>query len=322
MDQEFFDELDRAITDVGTNTVWKRQIGDLLIWISPITADAQDKVNEVTMNPALGAAVVSMSKKSTLSHAIVGINTIDLTSYRNVPPMFPSTRRDGKITKVSLDKYLFNKMAGWSAHFIDDVFAVYADLTESFQKNNLKEIKFENAKHPIQELQELEARAAEIRSELGMTPLVETSKDEAKPDTSLAAPEDDIESLEEPILAFDPFAVPVNTPDPNPSVRIAAPPITGTVPRPSTTLPIGPTIGLPPQIPSNMIPAPPVPIPRISGNRLTPEMLEIPPERKIYNPMPSVAPEVIDSKLPTAPNQAPIINPRPGNLNPRFAGKR
>jgi len=321
---DFLEELDLAISNVGTNQVWKRKIGDMEIWISPITVTGQDKVNDAITKTDLGAGVVSEGKKVTLSHAIVGINDFDLTDYRDGSPVFPVKGRDGKPAKVSLDKYLYNKMASWSAHLIDDVFAVYADLMETFQKENVKDIKFENAKHPIQELAELEARASELRAQLGMKPLVEQGSEASVSDKAQESSTSDLdedapldrraqETKEEPV-EFNPFdraPVPSRTSAgvsdqlmgqmaSNPGPAVSVPPVQAPVIEFHTNAAVP-------------VPAPPSRPPPVIK-------IDLPPGKELYHSNPSVPNEVMSQKAMQHKNiQRPTIDQVPKNVNPRFA---
>lgn len=201
MDLDFISELEEAISNVGTDTIWKREIGGVLIWISPISLSAQEKVSE-RVSKLEDVIVISESKRLTLSHSIVGIKEFDLSQYRNAGPLFPIRDKEGKVIKVTLDRYVYEKLGQWGAEFLDNLFSVYADLMESFGKENLKDIKFENAKSPHEELAELESRVHEMRDQLGMLPLVE------KVDVEDIAEEDIEKNTEETVeLAgdFNPF---------------------------------------------------------------------------------------------------------------------
>ena len=101
MDHEFLQEIEAAFTNVGRDTIWERDVGDRLIKFTPISLPAQEKVNEVLSNRELGNNIILESKRITLSHSIVGIDSIDLIKYRDAGPIFPTTGRDGKPMKVS-----------------------------------------------------------------------------------------------------------------------------------------------------------------------------------------------------------------------------
>jgi hypothetical protein len=184
MDTEELLELEQAFTNVGREEIWEKQIGDHSIKLSPISFPAQEKVNEVLSNKALGNNVVAETKRVTLSHSIVGLDGIDLTKYREAGPVFTILdRKSGKNLKVVLDRYVYEKLNTWSAQYIDDLFEVYADLNESHQKSNLKNIKFENLKEPQIELLELEERVSELRRQLGKPQLIEGAV-EVQPESS------------------------------------------------------------------------------------------------------------------------------------------
>jgi len=204
---DFFSELERNLTNVGSSKYWKKEVGDIVIWLSPITTFGQEKVNDLLVNTdSLGLNIINETKRVSLSFSIVGINDIDLREFRDTVPRFPVQGRDGKATKVSLDKFIYHKMNSWSAQYIDDLFSVLTDCLESEQKENLKNIKFENAKDPVEELKELEEKAAEIRSNLGMPKMVEY-KETPKPEPT---PEKEVEAVSETSEVspeFDPFTV-------------------------------------------------------------------------------------------------------------------
>lgn len=177
---DFIEELEKAVTNAGSDQVWKRTVGDVVLWFSPMTFVGQEKTNETLGRDDLGVNVVYESKRVTLSNSIVGIGNLDFRSWRAGQAVFPIINKEGKNVKVPLEKYLYEKMATWGGQYVDDVFSVYADLIESHQKENLKEIRFENAKDPKLELLELEARAAELRKQLNMPPLVEVGSPAAE----------------------------------------------------------------------------------------------------------------------------------------------
>lgn len=183
MDDTFFQELDAHITNVGTNKCWKRKVGDLEIWFSPIPYTAQLKANETIANEDLGTGAVQETKRVALSHSIVGFDGFDLRKYRDAGPVFPMviTDRDGngrkaqKTVKVDLPKYIYTKIAGWDSELVDVAFQIFADLMESNKRDSMKEVRFENAKDPMDELAEVEARASELRDQLSLPQMVEAA---------------------------------------------------------------------------------------------------------------------------------------------------
>jgi hypothetical protein len=283
---DFLAELERNISNIGSSKCWKREVGDVVLWYSPITLHGQEKVNELLSNAdGLGMNIINETKRITLSFSIVGINDIDLRDFRDNVPRFPITK-DGKHTKVTLDRYIYQKMISWSSQFVDDAFSVLADLVETDQKSNLKNIKFENAKDPKTELRELEARVSELRSSLDMPRLVE---EVLKPDPTPQEPED---SENEPknvmSVDFDPFSrlmpqkatEPVETP-----VSVVAP-----APSPANPPPLDRTVR------DN------------KGNVV-----------QAYSATPSIPEEVIESPRPSTKGPAPVIDSGFVNRNPRFS---
>ena len=213
MDADFIAELDKDISNIGSEKHWKKTVGGVELWISPLTLIGQEKVSETIANSELGAAIVAESKRVTLAHAIVGIGKHDLRPYRHGSPVFPSKNKEGKPIKVALEKYIYEKLAYWGNEFVEDLFNVYADVMETHKKENLKDVKFDNLKTPSEELAELMLRVAEIREQLGLRPLVE-------------APEEATEEAEEaspPVVKqFDPFET-VDDPGHEPPVYVGDP---------------------------------------------------------------------------------------------------
>lgn len=296
MSDDLFAELERNLTNVGSNKVWKRQIGDFTVWFSPITLQGQEKVSELLGNSEkIGLNIINETKRITLSYSIVGINDVDLREYRDNQPHFPVIGRDGKHTKVSLDKYLYIKMQDWSAQFIDDAFSILSDLFESDQKENLKNIKFENAKDPNDELLELEARVSELRENLGKPQLVEKTKVDVKPAEPVKpVVQPRVDEPEPSDVEFDPFMK-----------------VSGSVPRGVEKPDITRNDNKPVAPPVRTIPDIPVldrTFKDANGNVIN-----------AYVPNPSVPNEVIES--PTVPVRVPppVINPTVQNHNPRFS---
>jgi hypothetical protein len=212
MDQDFIAELDAALSNVGSDVLWKRTIGGVELWISPLQLLGQEKVAETINKMDLGANIINESKRMTLAHAIVGIGEHDLRQYRDGSPVFPIPGKDGKSARTTLDRYLYHKLGTWGAEYINDVFSVYADLMESFQKENVKDIRFDNAKDLREELAEVQARVFELRQQLNMPPLVE-GDEPADPEVSanegFEPPDESSDEPSEPTppTSFDPFTV-------------------------------------------------------------------------------------------------------------------
>ena len=287
---DFLADLERNITNLGSSKYWKKQIGDVVLWLSPITLHGQERVNEILANSEnLGMNVINETKRVTLSFSIVGINDIDLREYRNNQPIFPSIGKDGKPTKVALDKYIYNKMQAWSSQFIDDVFSVMADLIQTEQKENLKNIKFENAKDPEEELAELESRVAELRENLGKPQLVEAKKVEEK-EPEEAPVINQLPSRDVVEVDFDPFA----------KVTKQAP---ASVPGQSQ-----------PQVP---IPQPQAPVPQTPIERIVKDPNGNP--INAFTSSPSVPNEVVEAPSIQVKSPPPVIDPVVVNRNPRFS---
>lgn len=279
---DFIAELEKNISKVGADKVWKRKIGDTEIWFSPISLYAQERISEMMNNSEqLGINVLHETKHLMLSFAITGINGIDLRPYRDIAPYFPVVGKDGKTTKVSLDKYLYQKMTSWSGQFIDDAFSVYTDLIETHQKENLANIKFENSKTPQDELKELEERVAELKKELNQN--APEAPPVAKPESSVA-PEEPVLSVE-----FDPFA----------KIEMNKPPTAV----PTQTSPAVQTQASNTQIPD------------IASKQSAAKAAE----DELFSSAP-VNPNVIDRPMMTA-NGPPVIN-APVSANPRFNPQR
>lgn len=186
---DFIAELDAAVSNIGSDVVWIRTVGGVKLMISPLTMVGQEKVTDV-ITKMTGSTIVAESKRVTLSHAIVGVGDFDLRQYRG-SAVFPSKGRDGKQAYVTLDRYMYDKIGTWGSQFVDDVFVVYSDLLESLQRDNLKDIKFENVRSPLDELVELEARVRELRQQLNMPGLIEREDDGEDGDRADTEPPDE-----------------------------------------------------------------------------------------------------------------------------------
>jgi hypothetical protein len=220
---DLLDKLDESFSYVGTSMLWKTPIGNRVIWMCPISFMGQMHVNEVMSDESLGQNLILETKRVTLSYAIVGIDDLDLTGKRDSFE-FPIKDKSGKVVKTSLQKYIYEKIRGWSGQYVDDAFAVYADLTESHQKENLKEVKFQNARDPRDELSELEEKAADMRRQIGMPELVEKVDPSIK-EEFFKTEGDERKEEAKPVMEeeqFDPFKT-VKTvdeePDPVPVVK-------------------------------------------------------------------------------------------------------
>lgn len=210
MDDKFFQQLDEALTNVGSDKYWERKIGGHVVWLSPVPFKSQHKVNEL-LTQELGSNVVGEVKRMTLSYAIVGFDGHDLRPYRNEIAQFPTIdpRDSKKQLKVALHKYLSYKMEEWGTEWVDSAFEVFADIMESVKKENLKEVKFENAKDKREELAELEEKVRDIRFELEMPRLVEEKPESEVPEKTKSEPEPEpdpaVEKSKSESPSFNPF---------------------------------------------------------------------------------------------------------------------
>jgi hypothetical protein len=135
-------------------------------------------------NQSLGIHILSEVKRTTLSYVIVGLDDIDFRQHDKYGP-FPS-KKDGKPTYLSRDRYMYAKLANWPAQMIDDIFSVFTDLMTSYEIENLKNIEFKNKKSQLEELEELEIRIQNIRAELGMPRLIEATDEPTKQEKKAA----------------------------------------------------------------------------------------------------------------------------------------
>lgn len=317
MDPSFFKELETHISNVGIDECWKRDIGKHQIWFAPVMLSAQAKINETLANEDLGAAALTEAKRVTLSHAIVGIDHIDLREYRDAGEVFTTVDpRIGKEVKVALHKYVYLKMERWGSDFIDQAFEVLADLMESHRKENLKGVKFENARDPHEELADLEMRAAELRDSLGMTQLVESSggpsedvgEEPAPPrkEPTKGSVEAQSSGPRPPGPQFDPFAAVVTPPEPE-----------GTRPQPPPPAPVPtPPAPVQPQ-PAPVQPQPPRQVPSAGPQPPSPAVGK---ESSPDNPFPSSnSSDVIEKRVKRVHTSPPRIDPiKHQSINPRF----
>lgn len=324
MDADFFQGLEESFSNVGADEVWERTVGGHKVLLSPISFTGQGKVQEALTNKDLGANVIGESKRVTLSHAIVGIDGYDLRKFRNGPPVFgPIKMPGGKEVKVDLATYVYQKMGNWGSQFIDDVFTVFADLMETHSKNNVKDVKFENAKNPADELGELMVRVTELRLQLGLPPLVEESKpvDEAEEFEAIQRREAESREAEEeesaaPEPGFDPFKT-VRVDPVQPPARPVQPPRS---PPPQAAPPPPPAPMEPDPVPVTTLPVA-IPPQTARGVQSVAELEATQPTSSPQRPhvaQPSVNDEVIEAPSARVVTNPPVINPKQWGKNPRF----
>ncbi len=321
MDETFFTELEAKISNVGADEYWKRTVGGREVWFSPITAHGQAKVQEMLTKSDFAGNALNETKRVTLSHAITGIDNIDLSQYRHAPPAFGPMLISGKNLKVDLHTYLYHKLAHWGQQFIDDCFDIYADLMETHQRNNLKDVKFENSKNPHDELAELMVRVTELRTRLDLSPLVE-GKSTSETQEEELAPEPELDEAEEykriqksaQEQSFDPFRT-----VPKPVSAPIEPPVT---PQPILSKP--PVVTVP-------IPKPPNPVrtsTEASYASRASEIAELEGHQQSQmssptNPIAITPQQGNVVEQPAAKSSVPVmIDHVPQNRNPRFAPQR
>lgn len=232
MDADFLARMERAITGVGTDKVWKKSILGRTVWFSPIDVTRQAKVVEAIQNPEMGTAAWDDAKRVSLAAAVVGMDDMDFRPARDAGPIFAIPARNGAEKKVDLATYIYHKVASWDSDFFDAAYDVFVDLMETHRRECRKDITFENAKDPREELMELEQRAAELRERLKLPHLVEAGSVGTEEDADRRERLEQDSPPESPSPEFDPFA-PISTetaarpqpaPAPSPAVRSAAEP--------------------------------------------------------------------------------------------------
>jgi len=327
MELDFIAELEKTITNAGSEVIWKRKIGGIEFWFSPITIVAREVINETFSKVNQGINIIGESKRLTLSYAIVGVNGIDFSQYRHGAAVFPILDREKKKVNVTLDKYLYEKMRYWGDQFLDDVFSVYGDLLETHAKENVKEVKFEN-KDPAIELEELQKRANSLRASLGLPKLVEEKPGEVSPEDreDLEASDQDVERGPDDPSDFNPFkAVPKQEPPP-PPIDIQPPQSQQQPPPQPPQQPAVMTIPAPVVRPKQPVPSAPVVKPLTaaeleeSATQHQAAFAQSPSGPVIHRAQPSVPTDVIEEPMAQRNKGAgpPLIDRPPVNRNPRF----
>jgi len=311
MDKDFLSELDKTISNIGTDKTWERTIGGIRVLFSPISYEAQLKINETIQNSDLGSAILAESKRVTLSYAIVGIGEHDFHEYRDTPPQFPVRDRSGNTKKVSLNDYLYSKMGKWDTQFLDDCFSVFADLMNSHVKENLKDIKFENLKDPLDEMNDLVIRVAEIREQLGLPHLIDPIKE---PEKLRVEPEEVEKTID-------------NVGNDLPEERMNIPADFAPEFKPDLVVPGLPDSGLKiEELPESLfekINNPPVPPIQIESKPVEPIRHErMTSANKPFTPRSSLSDEVIETKTVVGNASDLKIDKVPENRNPRFSQSR
>jgi hypothetical protein len=322
MEANFLEELDRAVSEIGTDKVWKKEVGGRTLWLSPLSYKHQLAVQETLTSPDLGDNAIQEAKRITLSYSVVGIDSIDFRPYRDLS-VFPGTS-NGKAIKVPLQKYLGEKIRGWGHEVVDLAFDVFADCMESLKAEIQKDVKFENAKDPYQELAELEERVRVLRSELGLPQAFAGTGEDKEPmpsdeDASAPAPAPEPERPVAAAAPFDPFA-PVprpRAPAPDPVQLKSAEALLeeiGSRPAP----PDGPPTSIPIPVPGSRAETAAARAAKIAAMEAEAELGSI---DRPHRALSSVEEATLDvpaaSRAPVAP--PPIDNVKSQSRNPRFA---
>ena len=299
-EEDFFKSIDVRLSNIGCDETWRRKIANQEIWFSPISRNDQSSIDETLNKGDLGIQYLNEAKKHNLSFAIVGIGDIDL---RKVEDFYIVDPREKIKIKVSKEKYLYYKIGGWGTQFVDDVFKVFADLMESHEKSNLKNVNFENSKDPMEELAEIESRAAELRNQLNLPPLVVKDKE-----AEIKAVEEAVESQEP---NFNPFKK-VEEPQPEPVAIVSQPFVN--------------MDGV--EIDSSLNKNMSIPISSDAKQRVEKraaeyaqmEGVELPDK----TPIPVANPNILDAKIEHKVVDPPVIDRRPStqSRNPRFSPTR
>ncbi len=311
MTDDFISELEGKLSKVGSTKVWKRKISGVELWISPITVAGQDRLTDV-MSKAdeLGAQLIGEVHRWTIANAVVGVDNLDLRKYRDVGPCLPSRDREGKPVNVTLERYLYDKISGWSATLLVDAFTVYTDVSDIHQRENLAEVKFDSVKDPAEELKELEARVAELRRSLGRVDPAPPQPVFGRQDVQPQAPAEPMEVADDPFQAYE-----------KPVQIVQSAPVPRTVPdrAPSQDSVEGLAESLSADLTREAAAAASVaeartPHPQPAGNR---EINIGPKPIMAYQPNDTDTLEQRSTK-PLRPTP-PVVDPKPFNRNPRFS---
>lgn len=249
-------QIEESLSCVGSDETWTREVFGRDVIFAPISFTGQAKVQEALASSEQNVNFVNDTKRVTMSHAIVGIDNLNLIEFRDAGSIFGPIKVKGQDMKVGLAAYIHHKMASWGQEFIDTAFAIYADEVETRNKKNLEGVVFQNVKSPEEELADLMVRVTELRYLLKMPPLVEAGPEDEVDDTPKGRedpeeePADEDDGKEEVDNDFDPFK----------SVRVPPTPRPAPIPRPASMpeadheVPSIPTSGMVPQqeVPSHL----------------------------------------------------------------------
>lgn len=339
LDEDVIADLDRQLSNVNSEKYWPRKIGDLDIWFSTVSFEHSNLAKKSLQQEEFG---LEETKRVTLSAAIVGVNGLDLRQARIQDKPIKIKGPDGKYQFLSLQEFIYRRIAKWDAEFVELAYEVFADIMASHNRDMAKDLVFENARTPLEELEELEEKVANARQKLGLPPLVEAQRiadqaPEAAPAEAAPAEGDlEVEPEEEPVRApppadvdfegpeddFDPFKA-VKAPQRGPSAE----PAQARPPRADVSVLEEDDLPLPPR---RSAPAVPVPDPP-SAEPKTPSAIELALEqRRNSSPLakgvgahvaqPSVPSEVIEKPAVRSQVLPPSLDPKAASQspNPRF----
>jgi len=329
--EDFLQELERDITNVGVDRVWKKNIGDKILWFSPIPYDAQIQMNETLAREDLGNHAIQETKRLTLSHSIVGFGKYDLREYRDQYVFeIPDKKKKGQKVKVNLQKYVYHKIEKWDSDFTDVAFSILADCLETHKKETLKDVKFENTKEPIEELAEAEARVHELRDQLDMPPLIEKgSKSESEEEASDA--KEEASESEDGSVPFDPFEAVENPEEAAKNISVNMP---SPEPQPESQPERPANKPVPTEEPVRSVPIPQPPSPELSPiqrelQKRSSKIGNTPDTAYLAQPSVNALVQkdkdqgvVEEQKFNQPPVNPPRIDPPLANKNPRFSSRK
>jgi hypothetical protein len=344
MDEDIIADLDRYLSNVNSDKYWPKKVGDLEIWFSTVSYEHSNLAKKSLQQEEFG---LEETKRVILSASIVGVNGLDLRHLRLQDKPIRVKGSDGKTHLLSLQEFIYKRIAKWDDEFVVLAYDVFNDLMISHNKDMAKDLVFENARTPLEELEELEERVANARQKLGLPPLVEATRladpiveedagidgsDSAAAPEGLGASEDG-----EPVEAVPPgdvdFVGSEEDFDPFKAVKAGAARVAPQQPArpPRTDVAVLEEDGLP--VPPRRSPAVPVPVPP-SADPGTPSAIELALEqRRRASPLsngvaaspaqPSVPVEVIEKPSARVQVQPPRLDPKVSqqSANPRFRRK-
>lgn len=171
---DFLESIDKAFTSIGMEKRWVRVIAGRKFIFGPISYTGSHRWKDTILQSIESANTVLDSRRIMLSEAIMGVDDIDFSGIDPSEKKF-QVRVDGKVRAMNIREYLAHKMLDWDSQLIEDMFNVYADITQSMSSDNLKEVVFENVRDPRAMLVDLTSQVNELRAELNLEPLIDPS---------------------------------------------------------------------------------------------------------------------------------------------------